>query len=163
MTNAEAIAALKALSCELEDGPCADEDPPEWQEAIAHAIDALEAAPTPAPQPEARPGPPTLPGDWAWIADECAKHPSGAYIRQYADGRWAWFRSDGEHSARPTRRDTAVQAAAAALGIEITQTDHFKFGWRIGTKYAPYPHSSADAAALDALEHAHTRKESERG
>lgn len=70
---------------------------------------------------------------------------------------WFWTREGEDECPIERVKSSAVQAAAYALGYTITMPEYYKFGWHIGTTFAPYPLRSADDAALAALHHAQHR------
>ncbi len=98
---------------------------------------------------------PVLPG-WTWIGFLRAEHESGAHIVRALDGRWCWFREpNGFVRSEPeTRRDTAIQAAAYALGYTLTTDEVGHWHWsRDGAEdHLAYRHP--DWCAHAALEHA---------
>lgn len=111
---------------------------------------------------------PELPG-FTWAHPERAGHPGGAQIfklREDGDDRWSWTGVRGDSRERPystvdTRKETAAEAAATALGytVGIIERAH---GWELrhedGSRTSKNGFASAELAALDALRDAEQRR-----
>lgn len=130
-----------------------------------HAFDSphAEGDPAPAVHEPAAAAPvgrelPTLPG-FTWDASAIsARHRSGAMIWLIPGATpatpkpWCWTDPTGDHEG--PRRDSAVQAAACALGYTIAPDEGGHYHWTLDGDEDRLAYGYPDAAAHAALEHA---------